>query len=423
MSPAGSSSALDSTKSASNASGPATPPIQPSSTMLFLRQLSGQEKEFSLIELDHSYHRPWNQHPDSHVRSRPVRFLFLQDFPKHFRRRADRLSPPYAFQLDVVNRSAEESQLNPFALEASQLGLRVGSSDFAAQTLQDLTPDPDGEPEIPHTPNRPGWTPALQRLWEEMIQILDADRLARLSMVNSRNELILRKNLQDKTCAKLRQLFSARAQWDLTLLGALHAALLETLPSAYACTYVEAMQQLRQRIPTLVDRLLATVKCKNSTLHSKLSSRQQLPPDPIQVILNNYKLKRLSGSPLFLIVPNGPLIAHQLTSQRMKHWHSIFGSLGKVITVNTAYNNDSSLRALDCLKEIRRAVREKVNECKGTFNESRPLIFVGFGHSSLIAVSCALENAASVTATVCLGFPLTGINGFRGVSLSTSSSP
>lgn len=415
-------------------SGPATPPLQQSGTIMFLRHLSGQERETSQVEMDHSYNRPWNQHPDSHVRSRPARFLFMNDFPRHFRRRADRLQPPYGFQLDVTSASIEERQMNPFATEASQLGLRAGTPDpqpmsstisqLATTPLPLLMPTPTPPNELeetdpPAVPDRLGWNSTLQNLWTEMIQILDADRLARLSLLSTRNEIIIRKNLQDKTCAKLRQLFSARAHWDFAILGSLHAALIETLPPSYAITYVEAIQQLRQRIPTLVDRLLAAVKLKGPHAHLKLNTRQQVTPDPIQIILNNYKPKRLAGSPLFLIVPNGPLIAHQLTSQRMKHWHNIFGSLGKVITVNTSYNNDASLRALNCLKEIRRAVREKVNECKGSFNEARPLILVGFGHSSLIAASCALENAASVTATICLGFPLTGINGFRGVSRFT----
>ncbi len=119
-----------------------------------------------------------------------------------------------------------------------------------------------------------------------------------------------------------------------------------------------------------------------------------------------------------MIVPNGPQIPHQMTSQRMKHWHNLFGSLGKVITISVI-SRPYEL-ASDFLNEIRYAVKEKIKECKSTFNEGRPLVLVGFGHSSLVAAHCALDNANNVNATICLGFPLTAINGFRGVSLTSN---
>lgn len=97
----------------------------------------------------------------------------------------------------------------------------------------------------------------------------------------------------------------------------------------------------------------------------------------------------------------------------MKHWHNLFGSLGKVITVTVSQKNQTS--AYDCLYDIRLAVKDKIKECKSTFSEGRPLVLVGFGASSLIAAHCALDNSAHITSTLCLGFPLTGVNGFRGV--------
>jgi len=103
-----------------------------------------------------------------------------------------------------------------------------------------------------------------------------------------------------------------------------------------------------------------------------------------------------------------------MTSQRMKHWHNLFGSLGKVITISAISRPYET--TMDFLNEIRFSVRDKIKECKSTFNEGRPLVLVGFGHSSLVAAHCALDNAPNVNATICLGFPLTAINGFRGVS-------
>lgn len=181
-----------------------------------------------------------------------------------------------------------------------------------------------------------------------------------------------------------------------------------------------------------MDRFYSSIKAHDISL--SISRNKQSLTDPIQMILNNHKpvssssqfsqvdfincvdffiQKRITGSPLFLIVPNGPQVPHQLTSQRMKHWHNLFGSLGKVITVTVS--SKPFMKAAECLRDIRLAVKDKIKECKTNFNEGRPLVLVGFGPSSLIAAHCALDNATNVTATICLGFPLTGINGFRGV--------
>ena len=198
-----------------------------------------------------------------------------------------------------------------------------------------------------------------------------------------------------------------------SILNWLHITLADNLTNSFLQIYLDAIQHLRQRVPSLVDKFFTPIKSK-PVLSTKIS-KQIIQQDPIQSILNNYKPKRLSHSPLFLIVPNGPQIAHQFTSQRMKHWHSIFGSLGKVITINISQNKNN-MRVSNCLKELRYAVKDKINECKLNFSENRPLVLVGFGHSSLIAASCALESYNQISATICLGFPLTGINGFRGVS-------
>jgi regulatory NSL complex subunit 3 len=168
------------------------------------------------------------------------------------------------------------------------------------------------------------------------------------------------------------------------------------------------MQLLRQKVPTLVDRFYAPPKADGGAI----ARHKQIQSDPIQTVLNNYRPRRIAGSPLFLIIPNGPHILHHFTSQRMKHWHNLFGSLGKVITVTV--NKKSNTSAYDCLNDIRHAVKDKIKECKATFSEGRPLVLVGFGASSLIAAHCALDNSTHVSATICLGFPLTGVNGFRG---------
>lgn len=370
----------------------------------YLRKLSGQEKDLNIVEVDHNYNKPWNRHPDSGIRSRAARFLFMDNFPKHFfKNYYDR-----SFNINnlkVVDADTPRPEDNPFIKEAIQSGVKV--TDFEPSSTMEF------EEDLQMPANQANWSPTMYNLYSGAIGILNSDRLARSSYVNRENELILRRNLTEKTSSKFRYLFAATGSWDLNLLNWLHLTLAENLSNSFLQIYLDAMQHLRQRLPTLVDKFFTPIK-SNPVLSVKIS-KQIVQPDPIQGILNNHKPKRLAHSPLFLIVPNGPQIAHQFTSQRMKHWHSIFGSLGKVITINIP--NKNGMRVSGCLKEIRYAVKDKINECKSNFNENRPLVLVGFGHSSLIAATCALESYNQISATICLGFPLTGINGFRGVSL------
>ena len=351
--------------------------------------------------MDHNYNKPWNKHPDNSIRSRAARFLFMDNFPKHFKQH-DRRSNIGA--LKVVDDEAEMQNENPFIKEAIQSGVKV--ADFELSPLE-------FEEDLTMPANQTNWTPTMFKLYSGAIAILNSDRLSRSSYVNRENELILRRNLTEKTSSKFRYLFAVVGSWDLNTLNWLHLTLAENVTNSFLQIYLDAMQHLRQRLPSLVDKFFTPIK-SNPILAIKIS-KQIIQPDPIQGILNNYKPKRLAHSPLFLIVANGPQIAHQFTSQRMKHWHSIFGSLGKVITINIP--NKANMRVSGCLKEIRYAVKDKINECKSNFNENRPLVLVGFGHSSLIAATCALESYNQISATICLGFPLTGINGFRGVSL------
>ncbi|RWS30211.1 KAT8 regulatory NSL complex subunit 3-like protein [Leptotrombidium deliense] len=362
--------------------------------LLYLRRLSGQERDLSVVEVEHSYSKSWNVHPDPNIKSRPARFLFMSNFPKHVE--YNRSSEDDVIDVDNVESSPLSGIQNPFLVEVQQLQLKPQiSPDFSETSNIELQP-----------PNRQGWTSTMVKVWTKALKILQNDRLSKLTFEGLKNELILKRNLMEQTCNKFRQLF-ASVGWDTTTLNWLHSSLNEHVSPIFLVGYHEAMQCLRQKLPTLVDKFYTVPKTEPNMTRSKTCLT-----DPILSVLNNHKPKRISGSPLFLIVPNGPQIPHSLTSQRMKHWNNLFGSLGKVITVTV--NQKPLMRASNCLHEIRIAVRDKIKECKTTFNEGRPLILVGFGASSLIAAHCALNNAAYITATICLGFPLTGVNGFRG---------
>jgi len=164
---------------------------------------------------------------------------------------------------------------------------------------------------------------------------------------------------------------------------------------------------LRQRMPSLVEKFYTPPKSLPSESLSRAKNIGSA--DAILTVLNNHRPKRIQGNPFFLIVPSG---GHQF-SKRMKHWINLFGSLGKVVQVSVV--SRPSVTVSDLLMDIRLAVRDKIRELKNNFGDNRSIVLVGFGASSLLAAHSALDNGhPAVAATLCLGFPLTGANGFRG---------
>lgn len=50
---------------------------------MHLKKVSGEGREEKIHMKEHSYCRPWNQHPDPSMKCRPAKYLFMKDFPKH----------------------------------------------------------------------------------------------------------------------------------------------------------------------------------------------------------------------------------------------------------------------------------------------------------------------------------------------------
>lgn len=208
---------------------------QSQNLMSYLLRLSGQEKESSVIDFDHNYSKPWNRHPDPNIRARPARFLFMRDFPRHFRRKENPEE-----DIGVIS-SETEQEVNPFQYEASTM-----TTPKTPLTPMDLVDTHEG-PDLP-PPNKTGWTSQMHKLWTRSLKILQADRLNRLTYSGLPNEIILKKNLQDKTCTKFRQLFASVARWEEKILLWLQTVLHAHVAPIFLIAYHEAMQLLRQKV-------------------------------------------------------------------------------------------------------------------------------------------------------------------------------
>nr|KAG5705251.1 hypothetical protein BaRGS_011277 [Batillaria attramentaria] len=357
-----------------------------------------------LILLDHGYSKPWSAHPDA-SNARPLRMLFMPKQPRgtnleQAQRNGD-------LPIDVEEVAPTPSM--PFDVaKARTLMMECERHAITSRPDDQLE---DWEEKI----SKIGWTVQQNRVFTKVMKALQSDRLARLAMEGVPNEPIARRQLVDKTAKRLRQAL-ASVGWDMKVVQWLHQLIQDTVSVHLLASYIDALQTLKAKVPSLVDKMLSGTPSRHPSVSPDLLNQLlKRPWDPVGTTLSQQKPKKLPGNPLLLIAPSGPTQGGSSgsgNSKRLKFWQGQLAGLGKVVPVTMhTVNGGSGVSVALCLEHMIGAVRTKVLELKSHF-PGRPIVLFGWNVGALVA--CHVSLVESVSGVVCLGFPFTGIHGPRG---------
>lgn len=250
------------------------------------------------------------------------------------------------------------------------------------------------------------WTVKQQKLFNQVVKVLDYDRLARLAYSGiEKHEVVHRRTIIDKSAERMRKALATVA-WDTILIQWIHNLLMENLPPTYLAAYLDIMQALRAKLPSLIDKMIFW---KPGNINQELLA--PILKKPWQVQLTN-KYRKIPGSVLFVVIPSAsPRVGAQ--SPRIQKLYTLFSTMAPLLPIqiptNSITSNKQSLQSI--AEQTVSVTRTKIQELKSE-NPDRRLILIGLNSGSFVAMQVALVE--QVSGVVCFGFSYNTVHGVRG---------
>ncbi|XP_064535878.1 KAT8 regulatory NSL complex subunit 3 isoform X6 [Drosophila montana] len=252
--------------------------------------------------------------------------------------------------------------------------------------------------------NRVGWTHMQETLFDKVATILDQDQLARLANDKRQNEAVHRRVAVDKSSSRMRRALASIA-WEPRTTQWLHALLMEQLPPSYMASYLDIIQTLKSKLPTLIDKMLFSRPLNNSQELLAPVMKKRWQPEILA------KSRHLAHNAIMVAVPNMPTSGP--VPERMQNWYQALASITQIVQITLPNTNDRIGRQnLDQVAEtIVSLTRVRIHELR-TENPNRGIILIGFNAGSALALQVAMSE--SVACVICMGFAYNTLRGPRG---------
>ncbi|XP_017480243.1 PREDICTED: KAT8 regulatory NSL complex subunit 3 isoform X1 [Rhagoletis zephyria] len=252
--------------------------------------------------------------------------------------------------------------------------------------------------------NQSGWSNMQKTLFSKVANILDNDQLGRLANANRQNEPMQRRSVVDKSASRMRKALAAVA-WDSRLTQWLHFLLMDSLPSTYMASYLDILQTLKSKLPSLMDKMLfgRPLNVSQELLAPVMKNKWE----PVA----NTKVRKLTQNAVIVALPSVPTSGP--VPNRLQKWYHQLASITQIVQVTLPSNVSHIARQPleQVAEQIASLTRVKIQELRNE-NPQRSIILIGFNAGSALALQVAMsENVACV---VCMGFAYNTFNGVRG---------
>lgn len=252
---------------------------------------------------------------------------------------------------------------------------------------------------------RGSWSKEQARLFDSTYKATNNYQLAKLAYAKNINEPVLRKLALEKATKRFRKSFGS-AMWNPKFIVWLHGIMIDGLGSSLFLCYLEILQSLKRKVPSLFERVLLSDKAASEKEMSaglpQLGSRLRKSWEPSVGLHTKVVLEKFPTAPFLITIPSGPSVPHQST-KRNRFWNNQLMNFGKAIPISVpAYRTPEGYVIKYYLEHCISAVRGKIVEFRNRFPD-RHVVLLGWGVGSLVA--CKVATLDKVDAVVCLGFP------------------